>query len=500
MAIDETQILIEESIDELQIEIDNKIPDTGKTAYLQSQLTVKGRTFVNSRQFRLRFLRYELFNIQKSAIRMLKWLDKAYDLFGAVVLERPIRLSADFTVEEQKVFRKGYVQLMPVRAFGTGRRVVCCLPYDEGWYTTSKQIILKILMYTSWVIGNDIDSQRKGTVLISMFEPSFPQKPTHEAPLRPSDHWLMTVRTSAMHICTPDTPFFRLRRNFFTMAIGSNNRTRLRLHIGTPIELRYILQVYGIPIDSIPITYTGKMKLSFVRQWLRIRNMIEDQEKLIANNFSTNNIIVEAPYPNDVLFKQGDSFTSHPGNEMLRNLIDSKVKQLYEMENSKPSKKKELILEIMDEMQHTYSGRFLYWHQCSHMSDCWWVVLHTNGDTNNDQKIVFNKIEPIFRKQYYKKQQQQKVIRTRYMNEQQELILHQNNMVTDAQKNNSINCGDGNSYDSDTTMATHHDSSNDSDGDINIRSSSLSLPSSSSSSSCIPLSECFGMKFVPCSD
>ena len=84
MAIDETQILIEQSIHELQIEIDNKIPDTGKTAYLQSQLTVKGRTFVNSRQFRLRFLRYELFNIQKSAIRMLKWLDKAYDLFGSV--------------------------------------------------------------------------------------------------------------------------------------------------------------------------------------------------------------------------------------------------------------------------------------------------------------------------------------------------------------------------------------------------------------------------------
>ncbi|OEU12445.1 hypothetical protein FRACYDRAFT_243697 [Fragilariopsis cylindrus CCMP1102] len=374
LAIDETQILIEESMHELQLEIDNKIPDTGKTAYLQSQLTVKGRTFVNARQFRLRFLRYELFNIQKSAIRMLKWLDKAYDLFGAVVLERPIRLSADFTVEEQKVFRKGYVQLMPVRAFGTGRRVVCCLPYDEGWYTISKHVILKILMYTSWVIGNDIDTQRKGAVLISMFEPSFPQKPTHEAPLRPSDHWLMTVRTSAMHICTPDTPFFRLRRNFFTMAIGSNN--------------------------------------------------------------------------------------PHPGNEMLRNLIDSKVEQLYEMENSKPSKKKELVLEIMDEMQHTHSGRFLYWHQCSHMSDCWWVVLHTNGDTNNDQKIVFNKIEPIFRKQYYKKQQQQKLIRTRYMNEQQELILHQNNMVTDAQKNNSINCGDGNS---DTTMATHHDSSNDSD-------------------------------------
>jgi hypothetical protein len=72
--------------------------------------------------------------------------------------------------------------------------------------------------------------------------------------------------------------------------------------IGTSTELRYILQVYGIPIESIPLTYTGKIKLSYIRQWLRLRNTIEDQEKLIATNSNINDIIVEAPYLNDVLF------------------------------------------------------------------------------------------------------------------------------------------------------------------------------------------------------
>jgi hypothetical protein len=105
LAIDETPVFIEKSIHELQIEIDNNIPDVGKTAYLHSQLTVKGRTFVNSKEFRLRFLRFELFDIQKSAIRMVKWLEESYSLFGSVALERPIRLSTDFSSHEQKVFR-----------------------------------------------------------------------------------------------------------------------------------------------------------------------------------------------------------------------------------------------------------------------------------------------------------------------------------------------------------------------------------------------------------
>ena len=526
LAIDETPDLIDKSLYELQIEIDTKIPEYEKTAYIQSQNTEAGRAFVNSKEFRLRFLRCELFDIQKSAFRMIKWLELAYSFFGSVALERPIRLS-DFSSAEQKIFRKGYLQVLPVRGTGTGRQIICAIPYDAGFYT-NKQVFFKILMYTVWVIGNDIDTQRKGLINFIMFDSSFHQNPNIMGAgiMDSSTVLLLSVRISAFHVCTPDTPFYRLRRSFLTMVIGSHNRSRLKLHIGTPVELTYKLQNYGIPIEFIPITYTGKIKFIYMKQWLRLRSMIEDQEKLTTAtaNYNTNSIIVEAPYQNDILFKQGDSFTSHPGNNMLRNLIESKVKQLYEMENSKSSKNKELVLEIMDEMQHKYDSRFLYWHQCSHMPYCWWVLLHPDGITS-DQKVVFNKIEPIFRRQYSKKQQQQEVIRTKYMNKQQELILHQNNMATDAQNNSNndekkrkvIECNSNDtrkrslividppattinqnggtflfhSLDGkhDNRHKTHGvDSGNDSDGGT-----------TSMSSSCIP-SECFGMNFVPCAD
>jgi hypothetical protein len=539
LAIDETPELIDQSLHELQIEINNTIPHIGMNAYLHSQLTVKGRTFVNSKELRLRFLRIELFDIQKSAIRILKWLDKAFNLFGHVALERPICISTDFSLREQKVFRKGYIQLLPFRASGTGRRIICIIPYDEDWYAISIKIKLKILMYIFWVIGNDIDTQRKGVVVVILFDSSFHQifHLKGAGVIRPSDDWLLSVRTSAIHICTPDTPFFRLRRSFLTMAIGFHNRSRLKLHVGTPVELRYILQVYGIPVEFIPMTYTGKIKSSYIRQWLRLRNMIEDQEKLIATNSNTNNIIVEAPYLNDVLFKTGASFTSHPGNITLHNLIESKVKQLHKHNNNNNNKpqlqvvikelKKALVLEIMDEIEHIHGGRFVYWHQSNNMSDCWWVLLHTNGNIN-DHKLIFNKIEFLFRKVYTKKQKLVKSKHNINMAITDENNIKKNNEKTKIQGNNnndSLIIIDTPIVPIITTTTTTSASTtvrqnggtylfhsldgknNNMRGLLSLqRHDSISSSNSSTSNSSngkndnnsTTSSECFGMKFVPC--
>jgi hypothetical protein len=113
----------------------------------------------------------------------------------------------------------------------------------------------------------------------------------------------------------------------------------------------------------------------------------------------------------------------------LHNLIESIVKQLQENNNITPQLqvvikelKKALVLEIIDEIENIHGGRFVYWHQSNNMSDCWWVLLHTEGNIN-DQKLIFSRIEYFFRKVYTKKQkQQQKEFKTKHMNMQQELI------------------------------------------------------------------------------
>jgi hypothetical protein len=113
-------------------------------------------------------------------------------------------------------------------------------------------------MYILYVAGNDIDCQRKGIVIVGWLDKTFENQNISAKPiLHKKDHNLTTVRVSAMHQCSPDTPLFRFRRAVTTMRIA-HIRSRMKIHVGSPIEIQYILQGYGVPIETIPITYTGK--------------------------------------------------------------------------------------------------------------------------------------------------------------------------------------------------------------------------------------------------
>jgi hypothetical protein len=66
-----------------------------------------------SNEFKIRFLRCELFDITKAVLRYVKWLNLVVEMFGLYALERPIKLNSDdFTREEITYFKKGrYVVL-----------------------------------------------------------------------------------------------------------------------------------------------------------------------------------------------------------------------------------------------------------------------------------------------------------------------------------------------------------------------------------------------------
>jgi hypothetical protein len=111
LAVNETSELINTSLKELHrvLESDEDIPHNEKCAYIQSQKLIKSSsTYINSNEFRLRFLRCELFNVKKAALRMVKILDLMVELFGIYALWRPINMN-DFNKDELRELRKGYV-------------------------------------------------------------------------------------------------------------------------------------------------------------------------------------------------------------------------------------------------------------------------------------------------------------------------------------------------------------------------------------------------------
>jgi hypothetical protein len=126
IARNETPELLETSLRQLAVELDQNLAPEETRAYQQSQKLPN--TYVNTVGFRLRFLRCELFDAKKAARRMAFILNTVRDLFGAYALERAIRLS-DFSKEELKYIRRGRYQWLPFRD-RSGRRVVVIFPGD----------------------------------------------------------------------------------------------------------------------------------------------------------------------------------------------------------------------------------------------------------------------------------------------------------------------------------------------------------------------------------
>ena len=104
---------------------ENKAADSSTTTKTKHRSDPGYNYAIDNDNFRLRFLRCELFDVQKAVRRFYNYLDYAYEYWGEVALKRPIRFT-DFTKAELKLFRKGFFQLLPFRD-SCGRRVMVVL-------------------------------------------------------------------------------------------------------------------------------------------------------------------------------------------------------------------------------------------------------------------------------------------------------------------------------------------------------------------------------------
>lgn len=125
----------------------------------------------------------------------------------------------------------------------------------------------------------------------------------------------------------------------------------------------------------IPITDTGNIKLTFLRQWIKLRTILERKD-----NFGTSGTlddpgkIVEFPGSSDVLYRTGTTTKCHPGNAAFREMIESKI------ENGKIFSEISLSLladALIKEFLEIRSGRFLKWD-----SRGFWVVLSDRSQIN----------------------------------------------------------------------------------------------------------------------
>lgn len=345
------------------------------------------KCYVNTNEFRMKFLRCELFDTKQACIRMLKYLDLMVELYGLFALERPIRLS-DFTKKEVQILRAGYYQLWPFRD-RSGRRIISIVGNLGTEYEPT--IRLKAYFYFWMIASNDVESQQKGVVFLVWPSSNFKRdedtgsscddnisniptadgttasSPTKSAStfqqrkipsqldreLHDKCNAAAPIRLAAVHFCFPNNPFFHLLRSVMTMTLGIHYRRRLKFHVGEGTELQYILKSYGIPIENLPITDTGNIKTTYLKQWLRIRKIIE--VKMLSTGRSTKNTsIIECPRSVDVVFRPGTSMLCNPGNVTFRGMIEANQYR----NTVKRTDKEKVAFEIIDTIKGL-GGRFL---------------------------------------------------------------------------------------------------------------------------------------------
>jgi len=250
-------------------------------------------------------------------------------------------------------------------------------------------IQMKCAFYVMDAVSRDsVETQRKGIIWLSDPNAMHVQMKSH-FPFFGKVTRSQPVRIAAGHHFFHDSVVFRLFETYLialykTRIIGPRVVSH-NFYVGrTQLEMKYRLLGFGIPIDYIPWTDTGKIKVKFWNGWLKSRDLLES-EHMKDRSLG----IVECPGTNDVIFRHGQSYRKFQGNDALREWIEtelssrkmanSSLSQSYEQDNK-------LSIDnycdrLIDESKNKQNGRFLTW------DNKWNVWMIISDEVNIKKKI-----------------------------------------------------------------------------------------------------------------
>jgi hypothetical protein len=379
----ETPKMIEEALLDFSHQI-SLLPSAKTIAYEQA-LSLDSQ-YVHDQDFRLKFIRADMFDIPKAVERFMAYLDLTEEHFGTDVLLRPI-LQRDLKKMELEVMRKGGLQLLSSRD-RAGRLVVVYqgVRHFEGldmksivrhsmatlWITVYQvwiDVLLtfyfisiycldspfqtRIFLYLWTAFSDDETSQRKGFVAIHSLDTAdkLMFSSSNNRSLWKLKKAILT-RLGAMHISFPSEPVFQVMKAILDLS-PSSDRVRTKLYSGgLTMETQYKLMTFGI--SSLPITCTGQIKNKFHIQWLKIRNAYESAR--LAHPSTSRLDWIFIPETNDVLFRGGSGNPHHYGNLEFELIVESKLSAYYATTDSEA--KRDIRQEVVDVVK-SRGGRLL---------------------------------------------------------------------------------------------------------------------------------------------
>lgn len=343
---DETPEMVEAALVELEEKLD-RILGEQKAAYEQAKYI--DPDFVNDKAFRLMFLRSELFDCEKAAIKIVKHFTIKRELFGdGEILCRDIRLS-DLDEDDMASLESAFFQILPTRD-PAGRAIVVFSPQQKVFKVPEN--LSRTMWYMMSTCLKDEETQKKGVVFVLYAL----GHTTDDLEVMRRVHWAregLAKRIVGIHQCISDDslkPFFVSAKMYL---LNKQLRSRLRPHHGDRDDIMFELQTFGIPVNEQLLQPNGSLSKAWHREWLEVRKTQEDA--LAAEESSNQGVLVPRRF--DVLFGRGKNTREHTGNLRCVLLVETNQEKY---EAATKYEKTEIAERIVTMIYESY-GRFLKW-------------------------------------------------------------------------------------------------------------------------------------------
>lgn len=265
----ETEELIAEKLAEFDAQVD-QVPASEKESVLMAMEKCPDQL---TNEFKLQFLRCEVFKTEKAVKRYLKFWDKRREIAGdGKAFMKPTLGSEGPLSEDEVAMAQGLLQVLPHKD-PSGRTILFMDTSRQHWDQISIYNMARACAYILMTALQDETTQRKGIVLVSWTarEKFYQMNRQFITLMASSVKGALPVRLSGVHVCQPNF-FFRIVYPLACMFLGDRLSKRIRLHPGKVEDLHKTLAPYGLTQELLPTELGGKVVLD-IEKWIAKQKM-----------------------------------------------------------------------------------------------------------------------------------------------------------------------------------------------------------------------------------
>mmetsp|Transcript_27368 Transcript_27368/g.57098 ORF Transcript_27368/g.57098 Transcript_27368/m.57098 type:complete len:372 (-) Transcript_27368:88-1203(-) len=255
------------TLEETPILIKKKISDFDKTLAKIDPKKKIGCTLAEEKcpglceaDFKLVFLRCEVFQVKLAVNRWIKYWDLRHKVFGDKKAFLPMTLEGAMKGSE-KAISSSYMAVAEGVTDPDGRAIVM-MDYREEAGDLSDEELFKAVFYHSHVAVSSQSAQKRGVIcFFKTVDNYFDGRPKLWKLSAALGKGSFPARVSAVHFVKPPT-FIKVVVKVMKILLGPKLRSRIYVHSGSMDEILESLSGYGLGLKMLPSAFGGNLSFS----------------------------------------------------------------------------------------------------------------------------------------------------------------------------------------------------------------------------------------------